>query len=54
MWTTKSAFKHTKKADTAEKKKVWVDVANRTMKKEGSDAGAIRLANYVVKRMKGK
>lgn len=51
-WTKNDASKHTKKADTAKEKSAWTKVANETLKKTGSDAKAVRLANYVVKKMK--
>lgn len=43
------AKRHTKKADTPEKARQWLHVANSELEKTGDDALAIRAANSVVK-----
>lgn len=46
----RSAYRHTHKANTPAKKKLWAKVANRNAGK--GESRAIRIANFVVK--KGK
>jgi len=51
-WNPKDALRHTKKARGGSLARLWSEVANRQLRKTGSDASAVRLANYVVKRAK--
>jgi hypothetical protein len=53
-WSPKDASKKTHKADTPSKKRQWVHVADQVLAKTGDEARAIREANSVVKRNKGK
>ena len=47
-WTAKDATRHTKKANTPEKKRQWAHVANAALKSGDSEASAIRQANAAV------
>lgn len=47
-WDPGDALRHTKKADSSRKKRVWAKVANEALKRGASDASAIRQANAVV------
>jgi hypothetical protein len=49
-WTAGEAKAHTKKAKGKDKAKKWASVANAVLKRTGSDASAIRIANAVVKK----
>ncbi len=54
-WTPKSGpSRHTKKATTPGKKKAWSATANAVLKESGDEGKAIRIANSVVKKRKGK
>ncbi len=53
-WKAGDAKSKTHKADTPQKQRQWRDVANSVLKKTGDDARAIREANAVVARNKGK
>lgn len=53
-WTAKDAKKHTKSASSDKKQRQWADVADSVKAKGASDASAIKQANAVVKRTKGK
>jgi len=49
-WKPKDAARHTKAANTPEKRKRWARIANSILKESGGDEGkAIRLANVAVK-----
>lgn len=50
-WTASDATKHTKKADTEEKQRVWAKVANATRERTGDDGQAVREANAAVNRI---
>lgn len=52
-WSPKDAPKKTKKADTPKEKEEWAKVANSVLKKTGSDATAVRIANSAIAK-KGK
>ncbi|MDD1678679.1 MAG: hypothetical protein LUO93_05795 [Methanomicrobiales archaeon] len=52
-WTPADAMGHTKKANTASKKRQWRDVANAILKKTGDEGRAVREANAAVERNKG-
>lgn len=45
-WTAADAKKHTKKADTRKRAKLWAKTANDNLDK--GDAAAIRIANSVI------
>lgn len=49
-WTADDAEGHTKKANTAAKKKQWAAVANKVLKDTGDEAKAIKEANAAVSR----
>jgi hypothetical protein len=53
-WSARDAKKHTKKANTAKKKRQWSHVANSVLKRGGSEGSAVRQANAVVARDKDK
>lgn len=47
-WKASDAVKHTKKADTPEKQKLWAKTATSILKETGDEAKAIRIANASV------
>lgn len=47
-WTAGDAEKHTKKADTSWKQRLWAKVANADLERTGDEAQAIRNANAAV------
>ena len=47
-WTAADAIEHTKKANTAKKKRQWAHVANSALASGDSEASAIRQANAAV------
>jgi uncharacterized protein YdaT len=53
-WNSKDAKRHTKAASTPTKKKEWSGVANAVLKKSGDEGKAIRIANAMMKKGKGK
>lgn len=53
-WEAKDAKRHTKKATSAKKQRQWGHVANDALDRGASEGSAIRQANSVVKRNKGK
>lgn len=53
-WTAKDASSHTKKAKSALAKRQWKDVADSVLKTTDNEGRAIREANAVVARRKGK
>ncbi|NVM23083.1 MAG: hypothetical protein HWN68_15030 [Desulfobacterales bacterium] len=48
-WTAADANRHTKKANTPEKRSLWARIANERLRKGASEASAIRQANSVIK-----
>ena len=50
-WTVNDVERHTKQADTASLKALWVKVANATLKKTKDEASAIKSADAVVKKV---
>lgn len=52
-WTGKDAKRHTKKA-TGSLASLWSEVANRQLRKTGNEGQAVRVANYVVKKRRGR
>lgn len=53
-WSPSDAKRHTKKANTAKKKKRWAAVANSALASGDSEGSAIRQANAVVAGAKKK
>lgn len=53
-WTYKDAYSHTKSANTPHLQSMWSKVANSVLEKTGDEARAIREANAVVSKQKGK
>ena len=53
-WKSRDATRHTKKASTPKKRRMWSDIANKTLAKTGDDATAIRIANGVLKKRSRK
>lgn len=53
-WQAGDAKRHTKKAGGGRLASLWAEVANRQLRKTGSDASAVRVANYVVKRSRAR
>ncbi len=49
-WTSEDAQRHTKKADTADLRRLWRDVANQVLEATGDEGRAVREANAVVAR----
>lgn len=53
-WSPRSAAAKTKKAGTPKAKRQWADVADRVLARTGDEGRAVREANAVVKRRRGK
>jgi hypothetical protein len=53
-YSSRDASSKTKKANSPRKKKQWSAVANSALRRGASEGSAIRQANAVVKRGKGK
>jgi len=53
-WAPKDAKRHTKKADTAKKKRQWAHVSNSALASGASEESAIKQADAVVARNKRK
>jgi hypothetical protein len=53
-WEPKDAKRHTKKANTAKKKRQWAHVSNKALAGGASEGSAIAQADAVVARNKGK
>jgi len=53
-WTAADAHKHTHKATSAKGQRQWSDVANSALKRGLPEGDAIREANAVAKKRKGK
>lgn len=51
-WTATDATRHTKKAGTPVKRRLWASVANRVLRETGDESRAIRDANAVLLRRK--
>lgn len=55
-WTANDALRHTEKADTPNRRRLWARVANRTLKiardngEDDAEGHAIRVANATVAR----
>ena len=50
-WTARDSKRHTKKANTPKKRKMWAKIANAWLKKGHSEGSAIRVANAAVQKM---
>jgi uncharacterized protein YdaT len=53
-WTDRDASKKTKKATSPKSKRQWRHVANAVLEKTGDEGRAVRAANSVVKKSKGR
>jgi len=49
-WPPSKATSHTKKATTGTLKKLWSEVANKSLASGKSEGASVRIANYVVKK----
>lgn len=49
-WKSDDATRHTKKADTPQKKRLWSAIADRLLAQGKDEATAVRTANGVVKK----
>jgi len=47
-WTSRDAYRHTKKASTPHLQRLWSNVANSELQRTGDEALAIRAANSQV------
>lgn len=48
-WNARSAFRHTKAAQSQADKRLWARTANAVLKATGDEGRAVRIANYQVK-----
>ena len=53
-WRRAGAKRHTKKANTPKKQALWVKIANRLLADGASEESAIKQANVVIKRQRGR
>lgn len=53
-WRAKDAKRHTKKADSQKKARQWSHVADSALARGASEGSAVRQANAVVARARGK
>jgi hypothetical protein len=49
-WTAEDAERHTKKADSAKRQRMWAEIANSVLAETGDEGRAIREANAMVGR----
>jgi uncharacterized protein YdaT len=49
-WTADDAVRHTKKADSPKRQRMWADIANSVLAETGDEGRAIREANAAVAR----
>ena len=49
-WTAEDAERHTKKADSAKRQRMWAEIANSVLADTGDEGRAIREANAMVGR----
>jgi uncharacterized protein YdaT len=47
-WTIEDAERHTKKADSAKRQRMWAEIANSVLAETGDEGRAIREANSMV------
>lgn len=52
-WKPEDAPRHTHKADTPHKKKIWAEAANHALEEYGEESAAIRVANAAVAKYDG-
>jgi hypothetical protein len=48
-WTAEDAERHTKKADSAKRQRMWAEIANSVLDETGDEGRAIREANAMVR-----
>ena len=53
-WGPQDAKRHTKKAGTGTLQKLWSEVANNRLRAGAGEGSAVKQANYVVKRQRGR
>lgn len=53
-WTSRDAKRHTRKANTPKKSRQWAKVADSVLSRGGSEGSAVRQANGVVARNRGR
>ena len=53
-WTADDAERHTKKADSPKRQRMWAEIANSVLADTGDEGRAIREANAAVARDYGK
>jgi uncharacterized protein YdaT len=53
-WRSSDAKRHTRKARTPKAKRQWAKVANSMLRRGKSEGSAIRAANSVVKKSRGR
>ena len=49
-WTAEDAERHTKKADSSKRQRMWAEIANSVLAETGDEGRAIREANAMVGR----
>ena len=49
-WTAEDAERHTRKADSAKRQRMWAEIANSVLAETGDEGRAIREANAMVGR----
>lgn len=47
-WTTEDAQRHTKKADSSKRQRMWAEIANSVLSDTGDEGRAVREANAAV------
>jgi len=47
-WTTEDARRHTKKADSPKRQRMWAEIANSVLSDTGDEGRAVREANAAV------
>ena len=50
-WSPEDAQRHTKKADTPKKQRLWAEIANKALRNGATEESAIRQADAVVARI---
>lgn len=50
-WRPEDAARHSRKANSPERQRIWAEVANRSLARDGDEARAIRIANFVIARL---
>lgn len=49
-WQASDALRHSSRATTAKKRKMWSEVANAVLKQTGDEGRAVRAANAAIKK----